>query len=40
MIKWARGRPEWAMDEICPLYIGEIDSFEECAWGVEEERDF
>lgn len=41
MIIWRCGRPEWAMDEICPLDHPDEDiECDECVWGVAEECDF
>ena len=38
MTRWTCGKPEWAEDDFCPLETEEVESCDECPWGVEEEE--
>lgn len=33
------GRPEWALEEDCPIDTGEVDNCEDCRRGIEEEEE-
>lgn len=38
MTRWTCGKPECEEYDFCPLETEEVESCDECPWGVEEEE--